>query len=1177
MARKDIPASGSTTWPARVTEELRTLLGKLGSWRDTAATLGALVDAGILKVVTGANGSVVSISPGSGVYTGNTGGSAGGGGSGGGAAYEPDLTPPPTPTGFAVDSGFTSIFASCDEQFYTAGHGHARTNVYGVPVTAGAPLPTFSSAVLLYTFQGTVSSYAVNPGATYRLWIKWQTVDGVESTDPAGGINGLAVTTAQDPGFILDLLTGKLSRSMLDQSLRNTIGRIPDIDRISVTLLNTVLTEWENTQLAAQQLTIAREEVTQRMVLGQLSEARRSSLLAASLQTTDKNLRALVSEETVARTTKEGALTESIRIAQSTANDAVSGVQMTNAFIQGLERTQATKNQALAEDIRLQGVELDRVDGTASGTATAVDQLTTRVSDTEDGLEAETRDRLQLETDLTIYVDGKDGALGRRIDGNADAVRDLTTRVGETEDGLEAAARARTQLASDLTTYTDQETKAVGDRLDDRVDGVDGRIDGVDDQIEGLGDTVGGLAQTVSEQGVALAPLPNKVQATAAALDDLDTLVRNTDTGLVATANSLQQLEVDVSRTVNYRVHAGRSYAASGLFGQANQRLFAGGRGWNVVSFNSTTGAFDGTGSWDTYGDPSSADAMAAALTAYPIGKVLVFFTLDEPSANHSAAWRSAMLEWGATAVTLDTMQFGSCYILVGQRGIGEAGGIEKFSGPDLAIDYMLQVVNGLPVGLGGAKGALAAARESTRAAVAVEAGVRATETGYLGAQYTVRLDVAGLVSGFGISSNNAEGAGQTSAFGARANRFYIAPPAFASATDPSATQNMYDGFVWLDTSTARPIDNPPYPGTTRYRTGSTWSTQPTRFPFVVQTTPEIINGVEVPAGLYADNAFFARFVAKRGQIGSLAVDDASISDLSAVKLTAGSVKVGVNISSTGFVSGSTGWRITGDGSAEFQGVIVRGTVYATAGQIGGITIDGDGIRSSNFNAAGTGFRLRSNGDADIAGTIRASAGTIGGNVIGPTFIRSSSYAAGSSGWNLNSDGTGQIGGIYMGNGALSSTNWNGDRIGWAITADGNIFVNSGIFGGALRAASGTFSGQLTAAAINAVQTVNIAGNAVTVPYSGAIGGNGSFVYNHGASESINVAFIVRSRLGQDTGEGGTAETTLNVIVNGSSRDSISGIGWGTVMFNVVLPPGDNTITCLAVTQVNFLVIGCKR
>ncbi|NJL70227.1 MAG: DUF1983 domain-containing protein [Candidatus Competibacteraceae bacterium] len=59
-------------------------------------------------------------------------------------------------------------------------------------------------------------------------------------------------------------------------------------------------------------------------------------------------------------------------------------------------------------------------------------------------------------------------------------------------------------------------------------------------------------------------------------------------------------------------------------------------------------------------------------------------------------------------------------------------------------------------------------------------------------------------------------------------------------------------------------------------------------------------------------------------------ITNAKILNLSADKLTAGSIAVGQNIQSTGFVSQSSGWRITGSGAAEFDAVHVRGQLTGT-------------------------------------------------------------------------------------------------------------------------------------------------------------------------------------------------------------------------------------------------------
>ena len=111
--------------------------------------------------------------------------------------------------------------------------------------------------------------------------------------------------------------------------------------------------------------------------------------------------------------------------------------------------------------------------------------------------------------------------------------------------------------------------------------------------------------------------------------------------------------------------------------------------------------------------------------------------------------------------------------------------------------------------------------------------------------------------------------------------------------------------------------------------------------PFIVQTTPTVINGHTIPAGVYLDAAFMRRFVAQAGQIGSLAVDDAAIANVSAAKLTIGDGTVGGRLKSAYFASGVAGWQIHPDGTAEFNNVLVHGTVYAESGYFKGTLMGG--------------------------------------------------------------------------------------------------------------------------------------------------------------------------------------------------------------------------------------------
>jgi hypothetical protein len=230
-----------------------------------------------------------------------------------------------------------------------------------------------------------------------------------------------------------------------------------------------------------------------------------------------------------------------------------------------------------------------------------------------------------------------------------------------------------------------------------------------------------------------------------------------------------------------------------------------------------------------------------------------------------------------------------------------------------------------------------------------------------------------------------------------------------------------------------------------------------------VNTTTQTVNGVTVPPGVYMDAAFIKNGTLIGAKIANLTVDNAKIISVSAAKLTAGSIAVGQFIQSTGYVAGSSGWRINGNGTAEFSGVVVRGTIFATAGQIGGNTIDSTGIQSSTYTANVAGWRLNSNGT-----------GQIGGFVVGTDHIRSSNYSAGSAGWRLDRNG----------NFEANSGTFRGALAAATGTFAGSLSAATGTFSGNLSAAGGTFAGTMTAAAVNAVNTINLAGNAVTVPVS---------------------------------------------------------------------------------------------
>jgi hypothetical protein len=191
--RKDLPTPKAANFAERLREEVMRLMGKQGDTLDQAMTMRQMLLLGFAQLKQGTSGQ---IEPKSGSSNGDSGGER-----------APDLTPPPQPDGFTATGAISHVLIEHAAPTYTQGGGHLRTRVYGVQYTGG-PLPIFAQAVEVGQFSGTVWGLASNPGTTWRLWIKWETADGVLSPTPAGGTNGLAVTTGQDVSAMVKAMTG---------------------------------------------------------------------------------------------------------------------------------------------------------------------------------------------------------------------------------------------------------------------------------------------------------------------------------------------------------------------------------------------------------------------------------------------------------------------------------------------------------------------------------------------------------------------------------------------------------------------------------------------------------------------------------------------------------------------------------------------------------------------------------------------------------------------------------------------------------------------------------------------------------------------------------------------------------------------------------------------------------
>ncbi|HEY9208658.1 MAG TPA: DUF1983 domain-containing protein [Acidovorax sp.] len=378
-------------------------------------------------------------------------------------------------------------------------------------------------------------------------------------------------------------------------------------------------------------------------------------------------------------------------------------------------------------------------------------------------------------------------------------------------------------------------------------------------------------------------------------------------------------------------------------------------------------------------------------------------------------------------------------------------------------------------------------------AAIQTEATTRASQTGELYAQYTVKVDTNGYVTGFGLANTVRNGV-PTSEFIIRADNFAIAPV----STDNAAA----DGS-----------------------------------PFFYRTTTTTINGASVPPGAYLKSAFIHDATITTAKIANLAVDDAKIANLSVSKLDAGSLKVGSYISSSNYAAGSQGFAIWANGNAEFNNATVRGTVYASSGSFTGAVYASSG---------------------SFSGSLYSNDGTIGGVRINGNGLNAGSYY----GYAWPTDGGG---GFHIGPNGLLFGNANLGRY-FQIEANGDIHTPG----------FNVINGTMTVNQANVINTLNVAGNAVTssvASFGGTVSFNGLGAYTPidlctlgfsstgapallfagvhslmGLADVTSMSVIVRTLV-----DGWDVRSTTQVLVN--SQNFGDGGGLSTFGGSLAIPP----------------------
>jgi len=131
--------------------------------------------------------------------------------------YNPstDFTSPPAPTGLTASPTFTNVYLVWNGAPY---RNHAYTEIWR------AGTNNLGNAVLVGRSNTSVYADAAQEGHTYYYWIRF--VSGANVTGPYNSTDGTSATTATNPTTLLDLLTGQITASQLNNSLGSRIDLI---------------------------------------------------------------------------------------------------------------------------------------------------------------------------------------------------------------------------------------------------------------------------------------------------------------------------------------------------------------------------------------------------------------------------------------------------------------------------------------------------------------------------------------------------------------------------------------------------------------------------------------------------------------------------------------------------------------------------------------------------------------------------------------------------------------------------------------------------------------------------------------------------------------------------------------------------------------------------------------
>lgn len=549
------------------------------------------------------------------------------------------------------------------------------------------------------------------------------------------------------------------------------------------------------------------------------------------------------------------------------------------------------------------------------------------------------------------------------------------------------------------------------------------------------------------------------------------------------------------------------------------------------------TGKVVYTQSYDVFGNGADtsgrgAQALADDLNNSGSDVVVVVRTHDEPQWGRTTALFNAMYRCGASPAVFGSQNFRyrSAYVLIGIGGCGTGNGAEMYQGdidndPNAWVDLTFQVANGNLIGVSSA---------TTPRTL--------SDYGYVGDKDATKgADSSNLKVGVGVNlipnADFLNGSLESWSPGAWYSDWNISAGlgGWELAGDESTAYIHQPNANTSQTGSDLYAKQVPVVGGKRYEA-------------FAYTGAHRANHDIIVAWYRADGSYITENV-----VGSNNQEASGGTALSGYKKTGGFATAPSDAAKGMFFLRKYTTQYGGDSwafmSRAFFGEALPGQTELSPWSPGPV----QGVRALGYSGDLNATYGATSAQVD---TINSKLNKSGNDIMSGQVQLTSNYAM----WFGDSGTAGGDTGVYIGNTGIvgkkaGATTFALDNAGNA-TFGGSLSAATGSFAGSLSAATGTFSGTLTANAIAAVNTINIAGQAVTIPTSVYTDAS---IYLTGSTSGVTIQSL------SFTSSGGPVYLAYDFLV------SASGLNSNTVTVTMQLKRGTTIIRSLVVANSSYI------